>query len=173
MPTTTNAIAQVTNVATHYATTAWSAASDFLIIIILFGILFLFAWYIGRATLVSVLMAFYAAYAVYAVFPTSYLPTAPAMTALIANIVLYAGLTLVFYIILRRVVVSDFLYIGIFGTIILSFLGAAFLLALAFNVFPVASVYNFTPAVSALFAPSEFFFWWFVAPAIGLFFLAR
>ncbi|MDO8593449.1 MAG: hypothetical protein Q7R59_00940 [bacterium] len=171
--TATEGLAQVNALATTYAFTAWSAASDFLIIIILFGILFLFAWYIGRATLVSILLAFYAAYAIYVAFPASYLPTAPAMTALLANIGLYAALTLGFYIILRRVVVSDFLYVGIFGTIILSFLGAAFLLLLAFQVFPVADVYNFTPAVSALFAPKAFFFWWFVAPAIGLFFLAR
>ena len=173
MPTTTNAIAQVTTIAQHTALTVWNAGSDFLIIIILFGILFLFAWYIGRATLVSVLIAFYAAYALYIVFPASYLPTAPAMTALIANISLYGTLTALFYIILRRVVVSDFLYVGIFGTIILSFLGAAFMLTLAFNVFPVAAVYHFTPAVSALFAPKAFFFWWFAAPAVGLFFLAR
>lgn len=171
--TATEGIAQVNTLATHYAFTVWNAASDFLIIIILFGILFLAAWYIGRATLVSILLAFYAAYAIYAVFPVSYLPTAPAMTALIANIGLYAGLTLAFYIILRRVVVSDFLYVGIFGTIILAFLGATFLLVLAFHVFPVASVYTFTPAVNALFAAKAYFFWWFVAPAIGLFFLAR
>ncbi len=171
--TATEGLAQVNTLATHYAFTIWNSASDFLIIIILFGILFLFAWYIGRATLVSVLMAFYAAYAVYSAFPTSYLPTAPALTALLANVGLYSGLTLVFYIILRRVVVSDFLYIGIFGTIILSFLGAAFLLALAFHIFPVADVYHFTPAVDTLFAPKAYFFWWFSAPAIGLFFLAR
>lgn len=170
---TTGAIAQVNALATHTALTVWNSASDFLIIIILFGILFLFAWYIGRATLVSVLLAFYAAYAIYAVFPAAYLPTAPAMTALLAQVALYAMLTLVFYIILRRVVVSDFLYVGIFGTIALSFLGAAFLLVLAFQVFPVATVYRFTPAVAALFAPAKFFFWWFVAPAVGLFFLAR
>lgn len=169
----TQGLAQVNTLATHYAFTVWNSASDFLIIIILFGILFLFAWYIGRATLVSILIAFYAAYAIYALFPASYLPTAPAMTALIANIGLYAALTLAFYIILRRVVVSDFLYVGIFGTIALSFFGAAFLLVLAFHIFPVANVYHFTPAVSALFAPKSFFFWWFAAPAIGLFFLAR
>lgn len=172
--TTTEAIAQVNTLATHYATTAWSAASDFLIIIILFGILFLFAWYVGRATLVSILIAFYAGFAVYKMFPfMSYLPTAPAMTALLAQAALYLGLTLVFYIILRRVVVSDFLYVGLFGTIILSFLGATFIIALAFHVFPVAAIYTFTPAVSALFAPVKYFFWWFAAPAIGLFFLAR
>lgn len=167
-------IAQVNTFATHYASTAWNGVSDFLIVIILFGILFLFAWYVGRATLVSVLMAFYAGFAVFKMFPfMSYLPTAPAMTALLAQIAVYAGLTLVFYIILRRVVVSDFLYVGIFGTIILSFLGATFLIALAFHVFPVATIYNFTPAVAALFAPVKYFFWWFAAPAVGLFFLAR
>lgn len=171
--TAIDGLAQVNTVATHYAFTVWSAASDFLIIIILFGILFLFAWYVGRATLVSILIAFYSAYAIYTVFPASYLPTAPAMTALLSQVGLYAALTLVFYIILRRVVVSDFLYVGIFGTIILAFLGATFMLALAFQIFPVSGVYNFTPAVATLFAPKSFFFWWFAAPAIGLFFLAR
>ena len=172
--TATDGLAKVNELATTYAFTAWNSVSDFLIIIILFGILFLFAWYVGRATLVSILMAFYASFAIYKMFPyISYLPTAPAMTALLAQVGLYAGLTLVFYIILRRVVVSDFLYVGIFGTIILSFLGATFILALAFHVFPVACFYSFTPAVSALFAPVKYFFWWFSAPAIGLFFLAR
>ena len=111
--TATEGLAQVNELATSYAFTAWNAASDFLIIIILFGILFLFAWYIGRATLVSVLLAFYAAYALYVAFPyASFLPTAPAMTALLSHIGLYAALSLVFYIILRRVVVSDFLICG-------------------------------------------------------------
>ncbi len=172
--TATEGLAQVNELATSYAFTAWNAASDFLIIIILFGILFLFAWYIGRATLVSVLLAFYAAYALYVAFPyASFLPTAPAMTALLSHIGLYAALSLVFYIILRRVVVSDFLYVGIFGTIILSFLGATFLIALAYHVFPVADVYRFTPAIDLLFAVKQYFFWWFAAPAVGLFFLAR
>lgn len=170
----TEGIAQVNALATNTALSAWSWASDFLIVIILFAAFFLLAWYIGRAMLLSILMAFYAAYAVYAVFPyQSYLPTAPALTALLAHIGLYAALSFLFYIILRRVVVSDFLYIGIFGTIILAFLGASFLLALAYHVFPVADVYNFTPAIDALFAPKAYFFWWFSAPAIGLFFLAR
>lgn len=172
--TATEGLAQVSTLATHTALTAWNSASDFLIIILLCGALFLLAWYIGRATLVSILLAFYAAYAIYVRFPyASLLPTAPALTALLAQVGLYAALTFVFYIILRRVVVSDFLYIGIFGTIILSFIGASFLLALAYHVFPVATVYHFTPAVDALFLSKQYFFWWFAAPAIGLFFLAR
>ena len=172
--TATEGLAQVNELATNTALQAWSAASDFLIIIILLGVFFLFAWYVGRGPLVAVLLAFYSAYALYVMFPyMSYLPTAPAMTALLAQAGLYLGLTFAFYIILRRVVVSDFLYIGIFGLFALSFLGAAFLLALAYHIFPVAEVYNFTPAIDLLFAAKAYFWWWFVAPAIGLFFLAR
>jgi len=172
--TATEGLAQVNTLATNTALTAWSSASDFLIILVLFTALFLFAWYVGRATLVSVLLAFYAAYALYIVFPyAEYLPTAPALTALLAQVGLYVGLVLLFYIILRRVVVSDFLYVGIFGTIVLSLLGATFLIALAYHVFPVAEVYRFTPAIDLLFAAKQYFFWWFAAPAIGLFFLAR
>jgi hypothetical protein len=125
--TATNGIAQVNTLATHTALTAWSAASAFLIVLVLLGVLFLFAWYVGRGPFVALLLAFYAAYALYGAFPyTSLLPTAPPLTALFAHIGLYAGLVFAFYIILRRVVVSDFLYIGIFGLIALSFFGRRF-----------------------------------------------
>lgn len=167
-------LAQVNTLATETALTVWSGMSDFLIILVLVSLFFLYSWYIGRGQLVSVLLAFYCAYALYAVFPyMSYLPTAPAMTALLAQAGLYLGLSFLFFIILRRVVVSDFLYIGIFGLAALSFLAAAFLIALAYHVFPVAEVYRFTPAIDLLFAPKAYFWWWFSAPAIGLFFLAR
>ncbi|OYV62899.1 MAG: hypothetical protein B7X03_03835, partial [Parcubacteria group bacterium 21-58-10] len=162
----TDGLAQVNTLATHTALTVWNGASDFLIVLVLLSVFFLFAWYVGRGPFVAVLLALYGAYAVYAVFPPqfmAYLPSAPALTALLAHVGLYAGLTLAFYIVLRRVVVSDFLYIGIFGLIALSFLGAAFLLALAFHIFPVADVYHFTPAIDLLFAPKQYFFWWFVA----------
>ncbi len=170
----TDGIAQVNTLATQYAFTVWNGMSDFFIILVMVAVFFLYAWYIGRGQLVSVLLAFYCAYALYLMFPyMSALPTAPAMTALLAQAGLYLGLSFLFFIILRRVVVSDFLYIGIFGLIALSFLAAAFLIALAYHVFPVADVYRFTPAIDLLFAPKAYFWWWFVAPAVGLFFLAR
>ena len=174
MNATISSFAQANTLATHTALSAWAATSNFLIVIVLLGVLFLFARYAGRGPFVALLLAFYAAYALYSAFPyASLLPTAPPVTALFAHVGLYAGLVGVFYIILRRVVVSDFLSIGSFGLVALSFLGAAFLLALAYHVFPVATTYHFSSAVSALFAPNDYFFWWFAAPAIGLFFLAR
>lgn len=170
----TEGLHQVSTLATNTALTVWGGASNFFVLLILVGALFLFAWYVGRGPFVALLLALYGAYAVYVAFPyNSLLPTAPALTALLAHAGLYGGLTLIFYIILRRVVVSDFLYIGLFGLIALSFLGAGFLIALAYHVFLITPLYQFTPAVATLFAPDQYFFWWFIAPAIGLFFLAR
>jgi hypothetical protein len=152
----------------------WNFASDFLIIIIFVSVLFLYGWYVGRGPFVAILLALYAGYAIYVTFPyAALLPTAPALTALLAQVGVYLGLVFVFFIVLRRVVVSDFLYVGIFGLIALSFFATAFLLALAYHVFPVAAVYSFTPPIDLLFAPKAYFFWWFSAPAVGLFFLAR
>lgn len=174
--TAAQGIAQVNTLATHTALSAWSVISAFLGILVLTLAFFLFAYYVGRGPFVALLLSLYGAYSVYAVLPpliTNFLPTAPAMTALISHLGIYAALAFVFYMILRRVVVSDFLYIGLFGLIALSFLAAAFLLALGYHVFSVVSVYSFTPAIATLFAPAQYFFWWFIAPIVGLFFLAR
>jgi len=170
----TEGLAQVSTLATHSALSVWSFVSDFAIILVLVLLFVMFARSVGRGPFVAVLLSFYCAYALYATFPySSFLPTAPALTALLAQVGVYLGLAVIFYLILRRVVVSDFLYIGLFGLILLSFLGAAFLLALAYHVFPLSGIYQFTPAIDLLFAAKAYFWWWFVAPAIGLFFFAR
>lgn len=167
-------LVEVTNIAVPLATSAWSAMSDFVIILAMVLVFILFSRYVGRGPFVGVMLSFYTAYALYVAFPyMDLLPSAPAITAVATRTALYLGLAFVFYIILRRVVVSDFLYIGSIGLIVLSFLATGFLLALAYHVFSITMVYQFTPAIDLLFAPKEYFFYWFLAPAIGLFFLAR
>lgn len=152
----------------------WAVVNNFLVAIVIFAALFLFARSVGRGAFVALLLSFYAAYALYAVFPfASFLPTAPASTAFFAHAALYAVLVFLFFLILRRVIVSDFLFIGPFALILLAFFGTGFLIALATHAFAITSFYQFTPAVSSLFAPASLFFWWFIAPAVGLFFLAR
>lgn len=167
-------LGQVSTVATHSAITVWGAISGFLVLIVPALLLFLIAWYIGRGPFVATLLALYAAFAVYTAFPyDSLLPAAPAITALATRLALYLGLVVLFYIILRRVVVSDFLYIGMLWLGLLSLLGSAFLLALAYHIFPVSELYHFNTALDPFFAPKQFFFWWFIGPAVGLFFFAR
>ena len=153
---------------------SWDVVSGFLIVIVPALVLFYIGWYVGRGQLVAILLALYAAYALYVAFPyTGILPSAPPITALATRLALYLGLVFLFYIILRRVVVSDFLYIGILGLALLCVLGATFLVALAYHVFPVVDVYQFNPALNMVFAAKQYFFWWFIGPAIGLFFFAK
>ncbi len=165
---------QVQTFATHTGVGVFSFTSDFLVIFVLVGTLFFFARYVGRGPFVALLISFYTGYTLYSIFPfTNFLPSAPAGTALIVDVALFGAFVAATYIILRRVVVSDFLSMGTVGLFILSFLAAGFLLALSYHVFPVREVYSFTPAIDALFIPKAFFFWWFIAPLLGLFFIAR
>lgn len=174
MTIVSNIITQISAFVTHTALFVWPVANDFLIVLVLLAVLFLFAQFVGHGPFVALLISFYAAYALYAVFPyISSLPSTPALTAFLAHIGVYAAFVLVFFLVLRRVIVSDFLYIGTFGLVALSFLGAAFLVALASHIFLISSFYQFTPAVAALFEPNQYFFWWFSAPAIGLLLFAR
>jgi hypothetical protein len=167
-------LTQAGTAATHAASSVFGFLSAFVVLLVLAGALFLFARYVGRGPFAALLLSFYGAYALYATFPfMTYVPSAPALTAVTAHLALYVALVAAFYLILRRMVVSDFLSIGLVGFVLLSFLGAAFLIAIGYQIFAVTQVYGFTPALDALFAPKAYFFWWFAAPAIGLFFLAR
>lgn len=164
------AITQAQQIATHVSINFSSITSDFLSIIILAGALFIFARYIGRGPFVALIVSLYSGLALYTIFPfMHYLPSAPARTALISDVALFIGLSAIAYTILRRVVVSDFISLGTISLVILSLLGAGFLFALAYQVFPVRAVHSFTPAINALFAPKTYFFWWISAPLIGLF----
>ena len=96
----------------------------------------------------------------------------PAQAALASAACVYFAFVLIAYFILRRVAVSDFVDIGIFGRVLVAFLTAGFLMALAYDVFPVRAVYAFTPALDHLFAAKQYFFWWFTGPLLGLFYLA-
>lgn len=167
-------LTDINTLATHSALSAWAWGSDFLIVIIIFSALFLFAWYMGRGPFIALLVSLYAGYALYSTFPyAALLPAAPPLVALGVDMAVYVVLSGIAYLILRRAIVSDFVTIGLFGLAILSIAGAGFLLALAYNLFPVHDVYSFAPALDVLFAPKQYFFWWFAAPLIGLFILAR
>jgi hypothetical protein len=170
----TGTMAQISALVTHTALSVWTNADNFLIVIIPLSALILFAWFVGRGSLIALLIAFYGAYALYVVFPyMSSLPTASPLAAFLTHFGLYAAFVFIFFIIVRRVIASDFLSVGTFGLVALSALGAAFLISLASHVFLVSSFYHLTPSVSELFEPAKYFFWWFIGPAVGLLFFAR
>jgi len=168
-----NSVSQISTLATHAASSVWSIGGEYFVILVLLAIFFVFAWYIGHGPFVSLLLSFYAGYAVYSVFPfMSSLPSSPALTAFGAHVGLYVVLVFIFFLILRRVIVSDFMHISLLGLAILALTGAGFLIALGVHSFDLVSFYHLTPSISALF-PAKYFFYWFSAPAVGLFIFAR
>ncbi len=174
MSSTTAALSQLTTLASNTSNSVWHLGSDFLIILILVAFFFGFAWYVGRGPFVAIMLSYYGAYAIYMAFPyEQYLPQAPALTALLAHAGVYAALGFAFYVVLRRVVVSDFLYVGNIGLIVLSLLASTFLIALVYHVFPISPIYHFSGTMDLLFAPKQFFFCLFIAPANGLFLLGK
>ncbi|HEC93932.1 MAG TPA: hypothetical protein ENI56_00985 [Candidatus Kaiserbacteria bacterium] len=169
-----NTIIQTQTFATHALSWLMSFTSDFFIALILFAIVFALAYYQGRGRFIALILSLYVGYAFYMVFPfMSFIPTSSAVVTLVADIILFAVFVFISYSILNRVVMSDSFLISTFGIVILSLCITGFLLAFAYHVFPVRSVYTFTHATDAIFATKTYFFWWFTAPAIGLFFLVR
>lgn len=161
-------------VVSHVSFSAIGAFSDLLIIIGLVLFFYGFAWYIGRGPMIAIILSYYGAYALYIAFPYErFLPSAPPVTALLAHLGLYVALGFGFYVVLRRVVVSDFLYMGNMRLILLSLFAATFVIAMLYHLFPITSFYHFSPFMDLIFAPNAYFFWWFIGPAVALFFLAR
>ena len=169
-------VAQAQEFATSGVADAWGLFGNSLAFIILAGVLFLFALRAGRGAFLSLVVALYAGYGLYAAFPYTDEALAFGSTPLLTfgiSVGLYLVAVLIPYLLLRRVAVSDFVSIGFVGLLILSVVTAGFLFALAHFVFDVGSVYSFSASIESLFAPAEYFFWWFIAPLVGLLFLAR
>jgi hypothetical protein len=170
-------LSQVTNLTGGTVGNFWTLGSDFLVVILLFVLIFLIAWWAGKAFIISFLLSLYTGYAIYSVFLKasflSYLPQSSPFITLGEMVGVFFVLCLIAFFIIHKALVPDFISIGFFGLLILSFLATGFLLALAFHSFPVVPLYSFTPEVSSIFAPDEYFFWWFAAPLAGLFFFVR
>jgi len=167
-------LAQIQTLVVHIGVSGYAFAADFLVIGLLMAFFFFFTRFVGRGQLVALFISLYTGYALYSVFPFFwYISAAPALTVLVLDIIIFIAFSGIAYSILRRIVVSDFLSVGTIGILVLSFFGTGFLIALSYHTFPVRSVYTFTPAIDALFAAKTYFFWWFIAPILGLFFLMR
>jgi len=152
--------------------------NDFLLIIILIGLMLFFMFMSGRRGVVSLTMAVYIGVALYGFFPFKDVVLEATVGSPLASLALTAVMLISFttvpYIVLNRVVVTDFLgRLGILFLLIVSFLLTAMLLASAYHILPVRDFYSFTPALDALFAPTEFFFWWFISPLVALFAMAK
>lgn len=167
---------QISDVATSGASSAWLVLGNFVILLALMGVMILFSYKAGRGGIISLILAMYAGYAIYAVFPYSEQIIAAGGTPLMkagVSVVLFTVATYVPFHFIQRLTGGGFGILSFVPRFVLSFLAAAFVLALAYHVFDVNDIYSFPAPIDQLFAPEGYFFWWFVAPLVGLIFLVH
>jgi len=145
-------------------------ATDFLAFIVVAAAIAAFAFYFGRNRLMPLIAAIYAAIPLYLFFPFQ-TPLLQDHYIAIGLYLLFVFLALVAFSGLSAFMASaDRSLLRVVG---MSVLVAGALLAIGIHILPLEQIYTFNAATKALFASSQSFFWWLVAPLIGLFFLER
>ena len=167
----TNFGLQVTNLASKSTASALTWGENFLVLLVLFILMIGFSYKGGRGGIISLLIAFYAGYAIYILFPfTTAIVNAggtPILKAVI-SIVLYGISTYLPFHFIQRITKGGFGVISFVPRFVLSLLAATFLLAVGYHVFHVSNIYTFPEPMNTLFGPDKYFFWWFIAPMLGL-----
>ena len=171
-----DAFVEIGNIATELSADAWLWAGNFLALIILSGVLLVFAMRSGRTGLVSLILALYSGYALYIAFPYTTNVIEAGGTPLvqaILSVILFIAASVPGFILVRRFTGGGFGMLSIIQNLILSVLTSAFLMALGYHVFDVSNIYTFSQPLDQLFAPEGYFFYWFIAPLVGLFVLIK
>lgn len=152
---------------------AWALVGNVFAFLVLVGLLVAFALRSGRAALVSLVVSLYMGFALYSVFPFKEFATSTLGSEPIANTVLYLALAFLSYLLVRRIGGGGSNTLGTLPLVVLCLLTAGFLMALGYGVLQIDQLYNLPQTLDLMFAPSEYFFWWFIAPIVGTFALAR
>jgi hypothetical protein len=149
---------------------------NFVVLIVLAAIIYMFTMRKGGAVLIAFNLALYIGYALYIVFPYKDsvigIGATPLVEAVLA-IILFAIATAGPLLLALRLTPSQYGRLSILQSFPLSILAATFLMALGYHVFDISNIYSFSEPLNQLFAPEGYFFYWFAAPIIGLWFLAR
>jgi hypothetical protein len=116
----------------------------------------------------------YVGYALYAVFPFAAPIEAMGGTVtakFFLDVFIYAVACSVSYALLKRFTGNG--YYEWWRMAIIGLLALACLLALLYHTFGIAAAFHLPPILGTFFAPKAYFFWWFIAPLVGLLILAR
>ncbi len=167
---------QVSSWATVAGASAWAFSANFLILIVLTLVLLVFAMRAGSSGLVALNLSLYGGYGVYIVFPWRAdfiaLGGTPLIQAVLA-VILFAFATAGPFVIASRLTSQSFGMLSIIQNLLLSLGASLFIMALAYHVFEIDKIFTFPAPLNELFEPQGYFFYWFIAPLLGLFFLAR
>ncbi len=155
-----------------------SLGKEFLVLLIVFAALLAYAIIRGKRALMSLILGLYGALLISLKFPyydAIYNHTArEGKTVSIITIVIFALFTVLGTILFERLLFDDYegsKFEGLPKKVILAILGTILVLAFSYHVLPVTTLVNPGSAISTIFSPPQYFFWFLVIPLIGLFFI--
>src|SRR3989344_144194 len=157
--------------------TLLSYAKEFLVLILVFGALLAYAAVRGNRALVTLILGLYIALLISLKFPYydalyNLLSRGGSSSSVVA-VILFALFTGCGTILFERLLPRDYgeMYGGVAKKAILVALATILVMAYSYHVLPVTSIIDPGSAVGTLFAPPQYFFWFLLAPLIGLFFI--
>lgn len=158
--------------------TILSIAKEFLVLILVFAVLFGYAIIRGKRALASLILGLYLALLISLKFPyyeaIYNLTTRGGNTVSILTIIIFVVFTGISAILCEHLLWHDYeesRFEGISKKIILAILGTILVIAFSYHVLPVTHIIDPGSAISTLFAPPQYFFWFLIIPLVGLFFV--
>ena len=167
---------QVSNFATLWAQHAWALSANFLVLVALTLIMIGFSYKSGRGGIISLILSLYIGYGFFVLFPYTTMAIGWGGTMLIKaliSIVIYLVMCIPPFIFIQRIIGGGYGVLSFVPRFMLSFLSAAFIIAIAYHVFNINHLYSFPKPLDMIFEPNQYFFWWFLAPFAGLYFLVH
>ena len=147
---------------------------NFLALIVLTAVLFVFAMKAGRAAFISLVLALYVGFGLFMVFPwKAQIIAGDGVTKAVVALLLFVGLSIIPFLILRRVNTMGSMRIHALPLFGLSVLSAGALLALSYHFLNLATILPATPPLTTYVLPEQYLFYWLVAPLVGFFVFAR
>ena len=157
--------------------------STYTIDVIIVGVLFLALYWCtlryGKGRGISLILSLYIALLAFTHFPFrswfQVLGTAERQVLFVEGGSFLCMVVFITYIV-SKLVVAEFPLWGFARTFEAALIaGSAAILVLSFwyQLLPLSNLYAFGKPIQALFAPSELFFWWLLAPLVGFLFIGR
>jgi|TARA_R110000824_G_scaffold401771_1_gene615439 hypothetical protein len=165
---------QLTLLATSGATSVWALLGNFVAFLVIAVVFFVFALRAGRPAFISLVLSLYVGFGLFMVFPwKAQLMAGEAMTTTVAGLIIFGILTALPYFIMRKVNTMGHLSIGTIPLFILSLLASGALLAIGYHFLSLATILPATPPLMTYVVPTQYLFYWLIAPLVGFVVVSR
>lgn len=139
-----------------------------------FGLFLFYAMAKGRYALINLIFALYLALLVSVEFPYYQKLAGQGEQGAVAKILVFVAFVIAGIILMRRHIPGDDYepaFQGIRKKILLSAMATILVMIFSFHVLPVTELITPGGPIQALFASTEYFFWWLFLPLVALFFV--